>query len=78
MAFCDQCDGRSVTMGRGRANVHERGCPNDGARWDTNEGVWIKQAKCFECGDVIDCDNRGRYECHCFDTSEAGDYANEE
>lgn len=50
---CDQCQMMSIN---GHA-VHEEGCPNDGARWDSENGMWIPQRECSECGEEVDYDN---------------------
>jgi len=49
---CDQCQLLSIN---GTA-CHETGCPNSGARWDSESG-WIKQRTCFECGFTVDADD---------------------
>src|SRR5258707_709145 len=36
---------------------HEHGCPNMGARWDSERQDWVKQRKCFECGMTVDKDD---------------------
>lgn len=36
---------------------HETGCPNSKSRWDPEEGRWVKQRKCFECGCTVDADD---------------------
>jgi hypothetical protein len=50
---CDQCN----LMRINGHIVHEGGCPNDGARWDAEQGDWIKQRECFECGQEVDADD---------------------
>ena len=50
---CDQCQMLSIN---GIA-CHETGCPNMGARWDSESGEWIKQRKCFDCGCTVDADD---------------------
>ena len=50
---CDQCQMLSIN---GIA-CHETGCPNMGARWDSESGEWIKQRKCFTCGYTVDADS---------------------
>jgi hypothetical protein len=50
---CDQCEMLSIN---GIA-CHETGCPNMGARWDSESGEWIRQRKCFECGCTVDADS---------------------
>lgn len=47
---CDQCNMVAING----VPVHESGCPNDGARWDTETQSWVKQRKCFECGSEVD------------------------
>lgn len=66
---CDQCEMVSING----VPCHERGCPNTNARYD--DGEWTPQTKCRECGLMVDCDGRGRFECNCFDRPEEGDYA---
>jgi hypothetical protein len=36
---------------------HEQGCPNQGARWDSDSGNWVEQRKCFECGSTVDAED---------------------
>ena len=50
---CDRCQMLSIN---GIA-CHETGCPNMGARWDSESGEWIKQRKCFTCGYTVDADD---------------------
>ena len=50
---CDQCQ---LLMINGVC-CHETGCPNMGARWDKENGEWIRQRKCFECGCTVDRDD---------------------
>ena len=71
---CDQCEMLSING----MPCHERGCPNTGSRYDADTQEWARQCECRECGCTVDCDARGRYECTCFDTPEAGDYADTE
>ena len=47
---CDQC--QMITI-NGVA-CHERGCPNNGSRWDAESGTWIKQRTCRDCGCTVD------------------------
>ncbi len=54
---CDQCEMLSING----VACHERGCPNIGARWDKEQGEWIKQYECRECGFTVD---KG-YSCDC-------------
>lgn len=60
---CDQCEMVSING----VPCHETGCPNTRARYDEDTGAWVQQAECPECGCLIDCDSRGRFECTCFD-----------
>lgn len=50
---CDQCEMLSIQG----AACHETGCPNMGARWDADDGVWVKQRVCFDCGCTVDHDD---------------------
>ena len=50
---CDQCQMLSING----VACHERGCPNMGARWDAEFGIWIKQRKCFVCGYKVNEDD---------------------
>lgn len=68
---CNQCEMVSING----LPCHETGCPNMKARWDAEDEEWIKQAKCFDCGCMVDCDHWGRFECNCFDQPEEDDYA---
>ena len=52
---CDQCSA-SIIMGR---FCHEKGCPNDGKRWEDDQ--WIRYRECRECG----CDVRDGDVCDC-------------
>jgi hypothetical protein len=40
---CDQCQWSRIN---GKF-CHERGCPNDGKRYE--DGSWVRYVKCFEC-----------------------------
>jgi hypothetical protein len=50
---CDQCQMMQING----TPCHETGCPNMGARWDEENGQWIKQRECFECGSEVDYDD---------------------
>jgi hypothetical protein len=50
---CDQCEMSSING----VACHETGCPNRGARWDSESSEWIKQRKCFVCGSTVDADD---------------------
>jgi hypothetical protein len=50
---CDQCEMLAING----VPCHERGCPNMGARWDSERGEWVKQRECFECGMDVDYDD---------------------
>lgn len=58
---CDHCQ---ATMING-VLCHEHGCPNTNSRYDADARLWVRQTTCFECGCLVDCDSRGRYECDC-------------
>ncbi len=47
---CDQCD---YTVINGFF-CHEHGCPNSDSRFDSEDGVWVAQVECFECGSMFD------------------------
>ena len=49
---CPQCSMLSING----IPCHEIGCPNIGARWDSDTKNWVKQCKCFECGSIVDVD----------------------
>lgn len=49
---CDQCEMLSIN---GHA-CHERGCPNDGSRWDADSETWVRVRVCPECGNTVDAD----------------------
>jgi hypothetical protein len=50
---CDQCEMLAING----VPCHERGCPNMGARWDSERGEWVKQRECRECGMTVDADD---------------------
>lgn len=50
---CDQCEMMQING----VPCHETGCPNMGARWDAENGAWVKQRECFECGMEVDEDD---------------------
>lgn len=50
---CDQCEMLSING----VPCHETGCPNMGARWDSESGEWVKQRECFDCGCTVDADD---------------------
>lgn len=50
---CDQCEMLSING----VACHETGCPNMGARWDADDGVWVKQRVCLDCGCTVDRDD---------------------
>jgi len=50
---CDQCEALMING----VFCHETGCPNMGARWDSESGEWIKQRRCFDCGCTVDADD---------------------
>jgi hypothetical protein len=50
---CDQCQMMQIQG----VPCHEQGCPNMGARWDSENGMWIPQRECFECGMEVDEDD---------------------
>lgn len=48
---CDQCNPMVVSTGMVRnVFLHEHGCPNDGKKWDSQEGKWVSVIQCPECG----------------------------
>lgn len=51
--ICPQCELLSING----VTCHETGCPNAGARYDSESGEWIKQRKCFTCGCTVDTDD---------------------
>lgn len=44
--------------------IHEKGCPNDGAKLENGE--WVKYYKCFNCGFDVKEDE----ECNCMEEIE--------
>lgn len=48
---CSQCVAAMING----VFCHEHGCPNTNSRYD--DGEWIKQRKCFECGCTVDADD---------------------
>ena len=48
---CDQCEALMING----VFCHETGCPNTNSRFD--DGVWIKQRECFDCGCTVDADD---------------------
>jgi hypothetical protein len=50
---CDQCQMMNING----VPCHEQGCPNMGARWDAENGMWVPQRECFECGMEVDEDD---------------------
>ncbi len=53
MSLCNQCEAIVING----LICHERGCPNEGARWDSDREAWIRQRKCFDCGFMVDVDD---------------------
>lgn len=47
---CDQCEALMIQG----VFCHETGCPNESSRYE--DGEWIRQRKCWECGLVLDAD----------------------
>jgi hypothetical protein len=48
---CNQCCASVVSYGQYRnVFLHEKGCPNDGATWDTERQDWIHTYDCDICG----------------------------
>lgn len=45
---CDSCEALMIND----VFCHETGCPNTHARYD--DGDWIKQYECRECGCIVD------------------------
>ena len=50
---CDRCEALMIQ----RRFCHETGCPNTNSRYDAEDDRWIKQRKCFECGQTVDADS---------------------
>jgi len=50
---CDSCELASING----VLCHETGCRNQGARWDAESGLWIKQRTCFDCGYRVDAED---------------------
>lgn len=50
---CDQCEMLTING----VACHETGCPNSGARWDSESEMWVKQRVCFDCGCTVDADD---------------------
>ena len=50
---CDQCEPAMING----VFCHEIGCPNQGSRFDSSTGDWIKQRVCNECGCTVDADD---------------------
>ena len=48
---CNECEMLSING----VACHERGCPNIGSRYE--DGDWIAQRKCWECGYTVDSDD---------------------
>jgi hypothetical protein len=58
MSLCDQCNSFTING----HFCHEKGCPNDGRRYDKESGRWIEQFTCPICGyerdiDAVCCDD---------------------
>ena len=49
---CDQCCMAAING----VPCHERGCPNNGRRYDADTATWIKQRECAICGYNVDYD----------------------
>lgn len=58
---CDQCEMLAIN---GIA-THELGCPNRHSRFDADDGTWIRQYECRECGCMIDQGEN----CSCFEST---------
>ena len=50
---CDSCEMLSING----VPCHETGCPNSKSRWDADNGTWIRQRRCHECGCTVDKDD---------------------
>lgn len=50
---CNECQLVSING----LPCHEHGCPNANARYDREQGEWIRQRKCFDCGCTVDHDD---------------------
>lgn len=50
---CDQCEAAMING----IFCHETACPNARSRYDTDNGEWVRQRECYECGCIIDADD---------------------
>ena len=56
---CDDCNLTFLQAGVLRGLAHERGCPNEGKRWDEKRRDWVRFVECFDCG----CEVEAGQEC---------------